>query len=346
MQQKIRWGIIGTGTIADAFARDAALSQTGHVTAVCSRSLSSAEAFSSRFGKIEPFDDLDRMARSGRLDAVYIATPNSLHAEQALQVIGHGLPVLVEKPLARTALEVRNIAEAARERQVFAMEGLWTLFLPAVTSVRAHLASGRLGRIRSVRAELAFPVAFDLQSRFYAPEVGGGSLLDLGIYPLSLTLSLFGYPKGFSGRWQSAPTGVDRAARVTLTYPDFVADLSSGFDREGENRYVIEGDRATLVIEAPFLKAQKLLILEGRARSLALPRSSRPVRRLVRAATRLPLPGVTREDHAFGAYGLTYEIDAAGTAIRDGKITHPLVPLDNSLAAMQIIEATLANPPS
>ncbi len=342
MRDKVRWGIAGTGTIANSFASDFRFAGNATLVAVSSRSASNAAAFATRFGGIRSSHDIGALAAAPDIDAVYIASPNALHRDHAALFLAAGKAVLVEKPLTTSVADARALEDAAAISGTFAMEALWTCFLPAIAEVRALLRAGRLGTIRHVRAELAYEKPFDANSRFFDPALGGGSLLDLGIYPIALCLNLFGQPKSIGGTWRSAPTGVDVSADARLAYDGFDADLRCGFDRNGHNRFVIDGDRGTLVIDAPFLKASRLFVA-----------TSAPARNLLtstgeaffRAARRIPLPGLKRFDHAFPGNGLQFEIEAASAAILDGRREHALMPLSRSIEALEIIEAIRAKAP-
>ncbi|MFB2550591.1 Gfo/Idh/MocA family protein [Ensifer soli] len=343
----IRWAISATGAIAHSFACDIAHAQGAHLVAVGSRSPEAARAFGASFGDIRAHGDLAALAADPAIDAVYIASPNSAHLAQASALMRAGKHVLVEKPLAVSVSEARALVAVAADTGRFAMEGLWTLFLPAIDALRAALEDGTLGRIVSVSAELAYAKPFDAASRFFAPSLGGGSALDMGIYPIALTLSLFGTPETVTGAWHAAPTGVDDEARFRLGYGGFAAELACGFRRDGANRYVIRGERATLVVDAPFLKAARLIRLEGgRGEGLLAPGPGRGASLLARVARRLPLPGVTISDYGFAGAGLQFEIAAASAAIRAGRTEHPRMPLARSIEALEIIEAIRALPPS
>ena len=159
------------------------------------------------------------------------------------------------------------------------MEGSLDRFpCPAIDHLRQILTGNTIGAITRVRGELAYAKTFDGNSRFFAPALGGGSLLDLGVYPIALTLSLFGSPRTVAGRWSAAPTGVDMAADVTLGYDGFQAELSVGFDRNGNNRFIIEGETGSLIIDAPFLRASRIILTRNRV-----------VHRLVAASGSSPL---------------------------------------------------------
>ncbi len=343
MRDKVRWGIAGTGTIANSFAADIRLAPNAELVAVSSRSAETAGIFAVRFGGIRSYQGIEALADASDIDAIYIASPNALHREHAERVLAAGKAVLVEKPLTTTSTDARALATAAAASGGFAMEALWTCFLPAISSVRALLAAGTIGTIGRVRAELAYEKPFDAGSRFFDPALGGGSLLDLGIYPIALCLNLFGQPQSVDGGWKSAPTGVDRSAAIKLAYDGFDAELGCGFDRDGHNRFVVEGERGTLVIDAPFLKASRLFISTGGPTRRLLASNGKTACRLAR---HVPLPGLTRHDHGFPGNGLQFEIEAASAAILKGHVEHPLMPLSTSTKALEIIETIRAKAPA
>ena len=342
MRDRVRWGIAGTGTIANSFASDLRFAGNATLAAVSSRSTEKAHAFAAHYGGIRSYHDIQALAEAPDIDAIYIASPNAVHRDHAALALAAGKAVLVEKPLTTCATDARVLAEAAAASGAFAMEALWTCFLPAIAALRMLLRDGRIGTIMRVRAELAYEKPFDAGSRFFDPKLGGGSLLDLGIYPIALCLNLFGHPKSTAGTWRSAPTGVDFSADIRLGYDGFDAELRCGFDRNGDNRFVIEGDRGTLAIDAPFLKASRLFVgTTAPARKLLASTGQS----LFKVARRIPLPGLERFDHAFPGNGLQFEIEAASAAILHGRREHPLMPLSRSIVALEIIETIRAKAP-
>ncbi len=344
----VKWAVLGTGSIATTFADDIRLTHNAALVAVCSRTLEAATVFSRRFGGLRIIADIGTLAADPLIDAIYLATPNTAHFDQARTLLGAGKPVLVEKPLVTTAAQATVLADLAAEKQTFAMEGLWTVFLPAINHVRQLLADKVIGAVTGIRAELAYAKTFDGNSRFFAPSLGGGSLLDLGVYPIALTLSLFGSPHTVAGTWSAAPTGVDMSADVTLGYEGFQAKLSVGFDHTGSNRFIIEGETGSLVIDAPFLKASRIILTRNPiAHHLAVPSGSGRLSRVAgKIAGRLPLPGLTVYRHGFPGDGLQFEIAAASRAILAGQHQQSQMPLTASAEALGIIETIRSRPPS
>lgn len=336
------WGIVGTGGIARQFAADLAHAHGATIAAVQSRSQENAETFRTAVKAGSGYTDLDGLLADSAVDAVYIATPNAVHAEQALRAIAAGKAVLTEKPLALSVADAARIEEAATARGVFAMEAMWTRFLPAVQRAKARIEAGDIGSITAIRANLSYIREEVAGSRFFDPQ-GGGALFDLGIYPISLALHFLGQPKSVSGRWQAARSGVDRSAAIELHYDAAMAQLSCDFDREGENAFVIDGTTGSLRLKAPFLKAQRLTHFTGEG-AASLDSGARG--KFGKLVERLPWPGQTVERHGFPGGGLQFEAIAVMEAVRQGKTDSAVMPVADSKAGLAIIAEVLSQPPS
>ncbi|MCX7325977.1 MAG: Gfo/Idh/MocA family oxidoreductase [Hyphomicrobiales bacterium] len=342
VQGTVRWGIVGTGVIAGRFAADLPRARNAVLTAVTSRSSANVARFVASHGGVA-YDTLTQMLSADMVDAVYVATPNTTHFGIALAAMEAGKAVLVEKPLAATSAEAEELALFAASRGVFLMEAMWTRFLPAIAFVRSALRDGTLGEIRHVTADLSFLKAYDPKSRFFDPMLGGGALLDLGVYPVSLCLDLFGLPDEMHGTWQPAPSGVDLSATISMRFGRTMVELSCGFDRLGDNRLIIEGSKATLVVQPPFIAART--IIEGRdGPALRLARiSGRTL--LARAAGKLvrsvKLPGLKRHAFGYDGHGLQFEADAVAEALSKGWSQHAIAPHNHSIKTLQIIEKVL-----
>ena len=346
-ERTVRFGIIGTGRIAADFADDLAHAGNVSLHAVLSRTIEGAEAFQRAHGAKAAYANLEPFLNDPELNAVYVATPNSSHAEFALAAIRAGKPVLVEKPLAVNAREAEAIADASQRHGVAAMEAMWIRFLPGVKAAKAMIEAGAIGAVRHVQAELCYRQSFDARSRMFSAALGGGVSLDLGVYLVSLTQSLFGAPDSFSGSWKAAPTGVDSEARYRLAYPAFTADLAASFERDGANVFEIEGSTGVLRLEDPFIRAKSLRVLRGAAArsKLLRPAFGRATRSLTKLAARLPLPGQERLRFPYAGHGLRFEAEAFAQAVRAGGPLMTGVPLADSVAALKIIGSVLAQPP-
>lgn len=341
----IGWGIIGTGVIAEHFAGDLKRVPGASLVAVTSRSYDKAADFAVRHGA-EVYRDLDSLLADPRVGALYIASPNDTHAAAAMAALSAGKGVMVEKPLVASSAEADKLAAFAAERGHFLMEAMWTRFLPAIGFVRETLKSGAIGDVTRIDGELAYLHPYDPANRFFDPAKGGGAMLDLGVYLISLSLALFGRPDKVEGQWRAAPTGVDMAANLELTFGSAEAHLNCAIDRNGANFYVIEGTKGALIIQTPFLAARQVFIApRGAGRVLAgLPGGPLVKRVLAKVARSMPLPGVRSHTFDFPGYGLQFETEAAMKAIAEGQTGSPLAPLEDAIETLRIIEQVRGRP--
>ena len=218
----VRWGICGTGRMAATIAGELrGLRDAGaELHAVASRTRASAEEFAHRFGIPRAHASYADLARDHGVDVVYIATPPALHAENALACIARGKAVLCEKPFALSAREAMSMTSAARAQRVFLMEAMWTRFLPAVAALRAVVAAGTLGRLRLVTGGGGFIAAFDPQAPLFNPHLGGGVLLDAGVYLVSIASMLLGPPTAVLAQGELGASGVDEQEAILLRCAD------------------------------------------------------------------------------------------------------------------------------
>ncbi|MGX9885551.1 Gfo/Idh/MocA family protein [Streptomyces sp. NPDC002276] len=249
---EVRWAIVGTGDISRQVASDFAAVTGAGRAAVLSRSLERARAFADEFGFAQAYDDLDALVADPEVDALYLATPHALHAPMALRAIEAGKHVLVEKPLGVNGTEARKIAEAARQRGVFAMEAMWMKFNPSFRAFADEARSGRIGEIRSVRGYFGIPFAAPDSPR-WTVERASSTLLDQGIYPVTLALELLGTPSGITAEGRVREDGVDLTEYVTLRYDGGeIAHLAASMVQFIEPSASVSGTRGWMTIPAPF----------------------------------------------------------------------------------------------
>lgn len=223
----LRWGILAPGGIAERFTRAVHRRTTHRVVAVGSRSAERAAAFGQEHAVPRAHGSYQALVDDPDVDAVYVSSPHSAHTELALLAIAAGKHVLVEKPLATNEQDARRILDSARAAGVFAMEAMWTRYLPQSDIVRHVLADGILGDVTTVAADFGFSVPFMPEHRLFDPSQAGGALLDAGVYPVSFISSVLGAPGQLTAVGSLAPTGVDDQAVVTFAYPDAVATATT-----------------------------------------------------------------------------------------------------------------------
>ncbi len=249
MSTALRWGILATGHIARSFVRD--LIDSGFaVTAVGSRAPAAAEAFAAEFGIPNPHGSYEKLVADPEVDVIYVATPHPHHVDAALLAIDAGKHVLIEKPLTLNRADAQRIADRAAERGVMAMEAMWTRFLPHMVHLRSLLASGAIGEVRTVMADHTQSLPTDPAHRLQNPDLGGGALLDLGVYPVSFAVDVLGLPTGIVAHASMTPTGVDRQTAMIFSYDDGrQAVLHCALDTAGSNRAVVLGTTGAIELD-------------------------------------------------------------------------------------------------
>jgi predicted dehydrogenase len=249
----LRWGIVGPGWIAGEFARALTTHTRQQITAVASRSADRGAAFAAAHGIEHAVLGLDALLTRADVDVVYIATPQSDHAATALAAIAAGKHVLIEKPFTVTAAEAREVADAARTAGVFAMEAMWSRYLPQASVIRTLLADGALGDVHTVLADHGQAISFGPEHRLFRPELGGGALLDLGIYAVQFASMVLGAPTTVTARGTMTDSGVDAAASVILDHATGAqAALHTTILARTPTTASIAGSAATLTLAPAF----------------------------------------------------------------------------------------------
>jgi predicted dehydrogenase len=215
-----KWGIIGPGKIAAKFAAALALTEGSHLEAVASRNAGRARDFAIKFGAPRSYDTYEELAADPAIDAVYIATPHGFHCQHTILCLRQGKAVLCEKPMALSQRQVLTMVKTAEENKTFLMEAMWTRFLPVTEKILELIRNGQTGAIKYVRADFGFPAPFNPDGRLFNLNLGGGSLLDIGVYPLFLCLLLLGEPDTIKAFAHLSETGADDTCQALLNYND------------------------------------------------------------------------------------------------------------------------------
>ena len=238
----VRWGVLGTGAIAHQFVQDMPFVDNGTVAAVGSRRTETAAAFAEQYGIGRVHSSYEALCADAEVDAIYIATPHSHHLENARMAFAGGKAVLCEKPIAPSLDETDAMIAAAKAADLPLMEAMWTYFLPAVRRARAWFDDGRIGQLRHIQADFGFHVPFDPKSRLFAPELAGGAMLDVGIYPIALAwLFATRSPERVQAVGRRAASGVDDDVAMLFDYGDCTATLLASFRSPLKNTARIVG---------------------------------------------------------------------------------------------------------
>ena len=313
-----RWGILGTGGIAQAFAADLTRTDSGVVTAVGSRTQASADRFGDEFGIANRHASYESLVADPDVDVVYVATPHPMHHDNTILALRAGKHVLVEKPFTMNAAEAREIVRVARETGLFAMEAMWTRHLPHVAVIRDWLAQGLLGEIVTVSADHGQWFAEDPQFRLFAPQLGGGALLDLGIYPVSFASMVLGTPNRVLTLSDPAFTGVDAQTSMLFGYESGAqAVLTCTLRAKSPTRAAIVGTDATIEVDGSFYAPAAVTLV---------PRTGAP----------------TRVESTHEGRGLRHQADEVARRLAAGEVESPLMPLDETVSIMATMDTVMA----
>lgn len=245
----IRWGIVGAGNIANTFAKDLALVGGNHLSAVASRSLSKASEFAETYGAEYAFGSYDELFKSDVVDVVYIATPHTSHADLSIRAMEHKKHVLCEKPMGINCEEVKLMLAKANENKVFLMEALWSRFNPTIKKVKELIDNGEIGDISYLKADFAFyGLDRDEKGRVLNPELAGGTILDIGIYPIFLSYLILGMPVKITAQAHFHKTGIESQTSMIFEYENAQALLFSSLACTSEMKAEIAGSKGSLFI--------------------------------------------------------------------------------------------------
>lgn len=249
MSKIYSWGIIGPGKIARKLAEALSLTTHSRLGAVASRDGRKAKQFAEAFGCTKVYDNYEALAKDPGIDVVYIATPHAFHCEHSLLFLQHKKAVLCEKPLALDAAQVGRMIQASRDYNSFLMEALWTRFLPWLQAVMEIIREGKIGEVKYIRADFGFKADYNPSGRLFDTKLGGGSLLDIGIYPLFLCQQILGNPRHITASGNIDAGGADISCHAVLQYADGAAGIiTSTLDCETHQTAEIAGTEGMIRI--------------------------------------------------------------------------------------------------
>lgn len=305
-----RWGIAGPGKVAHLAAQSFEHVGNGELVAVGSRSRERAEAFAAAYALPRAYGSYAELCEDPAIDAIYVATPHPQHTDVALAAIARGKAVLVEKAFTGTVADTARVIEAARSAAVFCMEGMWTRFNPGIAWVRDLIAAEDIGDVRGVHGDLTAFRAYDPGDRLFAPKLGGGAVLDVGVYVLSFALHVLGVPDVVYATGSHLPNGVEGDMSVLLGYADGRSStLSAGFSTFGPGRMMITGTRGWVDLHPRFHRAASITLWRGEA------------------------DADTREFDS----GFEHEFGHVGECLRQGLTESPVMPLTDTMAVQELM---------
>lgn len=313
----LRWGILGLGSIANQFATGLQALTDAKLVAVGSRSQEKADQFGAKYNAPHRHASYKALANDPEVDAVYIATPHPMHAEDALLCLNAGKAVLCEKPFTLNAAQAEKVINVAREKKIFLMEAMWTRFFPLMYRVRELIANGAIGEARMIQAGFGFRTGINPESRLFNPALGGGGLLDVGVYPISFASMIFGTPTQVTGLAHIGETGVDEQAGMVLAYDaGQIAVLSTGVRINTPRDAVILGTDGQIIIHAPWWKSSSMTVsAKDKTEEITLP---------------------------FESNGYQFQAQEVARCLQAGKTESDIIPLDETLQVMRTLDTLRA----
>ncbi|NHJ20147.1 MAG: gfo/Idh/MocA family oxidoreductase [Candidatus Lokiarchaeota archaeon] len=314
MGKKIKWGILGCGKIAHKFAEGLKVIPDAILEAVASRTEGKAENFGKLFGVENRYDNYEDLVENAEIDVIYIATTHNFHHENALLCLNHGKPVLCEKPITLNATQTEDLINSARSNNLFLMEAMWMRFIPCIVKLKELLEQGIIGEIKHLTANFGIKKELDSKIRSFNPDLGGGALLDLGIYPISFARMVYKQPPSkIQSSAYIGTTSVDEKSCYLFEYEDGqTAMLSSSHRLIMPHDAFIYGTKGYIQVPDFYHPSEMILKLEGdKKKTINVP---------------------------FKSTGYNYEAMEVMHCLNTGKLESILMPLDETLEIMKTMD--------
>lgn len=313
-EQVIRWGILGAGEIAATVGADIAATEGNALQAVGARDADRAAAFAERLRIPRSYGSYAELVADPDVDVIYIATTHGQHHEHALLALGAGKPVLVEKAFTLNARQAREVVDEARRRGLFCMEAMWMRLNPLIRTAVDIAASGRIGAVTGVRADFSRHFAYDPTHRLFDLAAGGGALLDLGVYPATFAWLVLGRPNVIQATGSLAETGSDLTAALQWGYPGGqAAQIYCSAAGPSPLAALITGTDGWIEVQPRIHRPERLVVFSGDEQEIV---------------TAEPEPG----------NGYRRQVAEVATRLRSGELESPLVPLDGTVALLEVID--------
>jgi predicted dehydrogenase len=310
----VNWGILATGNISNGMAQALQDSAEANLLAVASRTQEKADRFGEKWGIPNRYASYEALAADPAVDVVYIGTPHSHHYDNMLLCLNAGKHVLCEKAFTLNAPQAQDCIELARAKNLFLMEAMWTRFFPAIKQIQAWLQAGVIGDVQLVKADFCINIPYDPQHRLYNPALGGGALLDLGIYPLTIAAIALGLPDRTISHAHVGATGVDELDTMTLIYDSGAsAQLSCSMRIHKPREAFIVGTKGYIKVHDIFFSPDRLTL------------------------HRLDQEPETN-NYPYASNGYIHEVEEVHDCLRTGQTESTIMPLDESLSMMQLMD--------
>ncbi len=308
----INFGILGPGKIANRFAEAFKYVPDANVYAIASRDAEKAELFATKYGAQKAYGDYEQLAKDPKVDVIYIATPHPYHHEQTLMCLNHGKAVLCEKPMSLNLRQTTEMINLAKRKKIFLMEAMWSRFFATTHKTLELIKAGAIGEVKFVHADFGFAGPVNYESRLYSLALGGGAQLDVGVYPLFLSLLLLGSPNEIKALSHLAHTGADTVTNALLMYRSgAVAHIHSSIVSDSVKEAHIIGTLGKIIIQSPWHKSEKvtLRLNSGEVKEFNFPHSGN---------------------------GFEFQIEEVVRCLRAGKTESELMPFSLSLLMAEV----------
>lgn len=312
--KKIKWGIIATGGIANKFALHFKRIKNAKLIAVGSRFKKKAKDFANKYKMPRYYGSYQELVNDPEIDIVYIATPHNLHKSNTIMALKAGKAVLCEKPFSINHKEASEMITIARKKKLFLMEAMWSRFNPGLVKLKEIIDKKLIGNILQISGDFSFQIKYEPKKRWFNPELGGGALLDIGVYPISFTQWLLGEPSNIKSSVIKAKNGVDAQNNIVLEYNNkVITNMISSFKFEGSREMFIGGTKGEILIHKHWYRPLKIsLSIRGKKNKVI----------------NIKEPG----------FGLNFQVDHVNNCLRNGKLESEIMPLKDSLSVMSIMD--------
>ena len=314
MSDKIKWGIIGLGNIANKFAHDINLHSDSILYGVASRNIEKAENFKEKHNAVRAFGSYEELAKCADIDVIYIATPHVFHYENTMMCLREGKSVICEKPMSMNSRQSKEMIDLAKSKNLFLMEALWTRFIPATIKVLELIKNNEIGEIITIKSDFGFNAKSRTKNRLFENKLGGGSLLDIGIYPIFMSLILLGIPENFVASAIINDDNIDTNFNATFNYGNNVeAFLESTFEEQTPIETLIIGEKGIIKLHNPFHFSEKITL------------------------SRIGSPDEVF-DLSYVGNGYYHEIEEVVNCLKSGKTESEKLPLSFSLSLISLLD--------